>query len=387
MLSNIAGAAYWQRCLDKAREVSQEGLKRQRHNQSEKERLADEMRDLMAKINEQKGRLAGIADFSSSAPISLESILQQCQRHGLTAPSSGEIDENSLLDALEGFAQELLSARRRKSADLADILTLLPQHAVRLAQRDQIQSSLRNELEIQSKNISEEQNLLAALQREQSTFSTIHQEIERLSSRLETLRTAPGLFEKSASFLRQIQTDTQALAEIEASFSTNSKNLRDTGDALTKLRESIDLKARDLVTLRGRTVLLNEIYNEASYYFSRRQSIDSQAQLEQEIAANMQTIENERATFVALQKQLEERKHGLEAKLASTSSVNQSAINSINALRNLDTDGTCGLCGQTYASHSDLQLHIDKQLLKLSHIASEIQTEILQVQDHLGLTP
>jgi DNA repair protein SbcC/Rad50 len=376
-VANLAGAAYLQRCLEKAGSVFEEGKRREREVTSALETTLAELQLMNQQVKDREGRLAALqASVNSGTTVAILAVAFTA----IAPETAVHMDFDAfrpeeLASTLSGFAEERLHQTRTLLAAFAAIETRLPQHWERLRRKADEEGNLQN------------------LRDQLSTFSeTARQCAERVASAQSTSderRRQILLIEGALDRLKRIAELRQARSELQSRESAEKENIRKIihecelrelavadllaihDDAKTKLALTSD----QIVFLTNKAAALQKLQAELREYSVREQEIAACKRSRKEGADTIPILETEVQELRQQGSALQERSALLKEQLSQAAAEQSQLAQALVTLQPLIRDGVCPLCGHRHESDDLLHLRINERLASISDGVVKLQVE------------
>ncbi len=379
VLSHVAGSAYLERCLEKARQVVDEAARSGPPVRDQMTEAAAQLEELEKELAARRGELVTVTEALPASPPSLADLEKAVLDAGLSLPD--EVDAGSskgevLVAAVRAVCREREEQLGKRATGVARLLERLPaerrlkKESAKLTERtvraehergDLAAQLLESEEKIRGTEAETDRitNLLTQTTAQGSSFD--------LARRLRGKRLAEetgklALASKQKEVATRVEKAQAALQERQATASSNESLLAETEERLAESKKRIGLldllgpaleerqeKLERITHFRNQIETTTREEHQARAEVTRLQG--EKGRLESEIAALQARHDNESQSV--------ERWQDLAARLAEFTS-----------------GATCPLCGASHGSADSLQQAIGQQLASLPGTLRNLTTQL-----------
>ena len=373
VLSWIAGAAYYQKCLDKAADVVEEARRREIDEKNQFVILRNIVGQLKAKIEEQNARIAEVKEQMGDKLLAYSDLTKALRRAGLpvshTAPLSADM-ARELAASARGICMERLSLLDEQSKRLAELEAILPQHLERVQRKQDLHKMLNAAQKELVSLLDQENSSAASLKQTERAITDTNIKLADLTKRFRSFQRLPELQQRLTELTKTRDAAKTRLNELQkchnqvkVELQALKVNIDDLKSQITKLRaekESTSARLTELDNLSGSL---------ARYESAKKQSVEADREFGDAVTR--------RRKLEALLKDLQQKQSELSATLADVNAdlarirgSSDETAKLISRLREHVTDNICPLCGHKHSSPEALQKAIQ---IRLKDVPRELQ--------------
>lgn len=382
VISNLAGSAYFQRCLDKAGAVQKEAGKKEAIEQSALDVLTAQLIEAKSVVGESDSRIAAAREGLGTDSVQFSSIAEALD----AASFPVKISEPQNSDEAEALLASLGSVRDELSIDLDTRSNLLSElFSLALSQPE----TLRRREELR-KNIQDSNAKLGEAQKREGELqeTTVNQDrsVRALDSRIaEIERHLTSLKDLEIAATRRDQLERDLLS-VSASLSTLNEEERTLTESSKRFENELVSARQRLGTseqLLARTISEHSALRDMSASFERYSQAnvrirDANAR-HQELQLKRGAIESQQLEVNGRLRSIEEHVSELNRRRSLIVDKAQEASHLLSQLRNHVEGRQCPMCGHSYGSQQELLAAIEE---RLRFIPPEIQ-EITRTEQSL----
>lgn len=410
VMARLAGSAYYQRCLDKARSVVAEAGRRGRSVNSDLQESSDLLREAQEDLEAYRARVAVWKEESPVAegdsPVQkgeLDQLLRTLNIDPLPEQAALEVDDLALAHAaLEATLEERATRVQEKLRRLTKLQALCDTHRENLARQFELTTRtrvLREDLSAQDREVEKIAEAMEASEEEVSRATGRLSRLEELSRAHEHLEEArEGRTATGTAVERREEAATEnegRVIDLAAQVSAEETEVAKLREQLTQLEREQEYASRRQEELEDLQVRLTEASE------VQETLVKARGELRQVEAAS----EDQEERLTTLRTRLEELRSEVAA---SDSKINQwqekeerrSAL--INGLKDLVDGPTCPACGhnhglpgavfealesqsqmipQTLAAELDRRAQLREELQTASQEESQIESELAEIEE------
>jgi len=384
ILSCISGSAYLQKCLDKAKDVMKEAVKRKR---AEEPKLAEpkaKIGELNRKISERETQISAIRERIGAKVISYEHILEALEKGGISLsnaiPQLPE-DEEPFLAAIRSTCHEKLAALDNQSDLLAELEASGQQHPDRLQRRQRLIDMINGAKKNLAELLKKEEDISGSLQKLDRQISELKGLIIAQSKRFQALQQILVLKRQKAELIRmrnaglgEFEQLQKGINEIKTRIEKEQTELEGKNQNIARLRLSIEQLSRTLNKL-------NRLKGSIPTYKIAKERIDQLNLQIRQLEAKREDLEKQvnelREQSSLLSRKAAEFKQTVSTMKASSQEVEEL----ITRLSQYATNGECPLCGHVHLSANELQNAIAAHL---KNVSTGFQEAAKQLQIAIG---
>jgi DNA repair exonuclease SbcCD ATPase subunit len=378
IVANIAGSAFWQRCLDKARAVSEEARRRAKDSQSISFELETKANNERNRLKEVESRISSIRSQLGTASVTEVELREALIAAGVAVKSPSSVDPEALAATVRGTIDERLRFLQIRNQRLIEIELTIEEVPSLIRRSEQIEAeiiSLRRERKNLHSQIDELKNRDSSLS---SVSDRLMLDISKDKNQLTVLDEATSLAQERTIISKDLNNITQDLQRAEKSLSNTQEQLSKTQQELSSVDHQIMITKQATSQLEE---LLNGIidltdsiepYNVAA---AKSERLSSEIK---DLTEKLQVVQDKLGSIQAQHSMLSGTISTVSKDLANAESSSKELVQMLNRIRHHAIDGRCPLCGHGHESLSALQGAIDKVL---SNVPAEAKRLSQQLHD------
>ena len=384
LISNLVGAAYLQRCLEKARGVIAEGKRRLRRVTADIGEMQPRVNQVEEDIRQHEARVAALEDSGrdvSTIVGDLFDIYRELVTNDISRLRSEPHDQDQVAAMLAAVCNEQLEQVRVSLAALSETSARMPQHAARLVERDatflRLQELRENSLQVTNS----ERALSARIAQEQTAANDLRLAAESLEANYNRLTRQAELF----ASCDQLETTSRTL---QNKLAIGERERDAAAETVTNLESTVaDTSAKVAAATSGvmtASKLANgfeELKSGFQEYSNRQQLVNArreEARQSEERVSQMATARQELRTE---ESNLSDRLEQLSRESIAATADNAEIVRAILKLQGQSKDGVCPLCNHHHDSEEELQNEITAKLSQISEQAARFQRESRELEE------
>ncbi len=366
VITNIAGNAYWQRCLSKAEDVVKKIQQMVRDAEALKSAHQLNLQNYQAEVSKADSKIGTLAEQQGShARITFASIQRLLQSLGLESLNNEPVSSDELetfVSSIRSFSSSQFDRLVQKSNLLAEIEALSLNHPARLQRVEELKKALPK--------IAEKLINTQALEKDNSSNLEIRKlKLFEMRKKVETQANVLKAYQELVSLCLNNSRALNGLNEIKEKLAKNDekkrgfenivlnkqKTIADLSKSEKLLKSAIELENNRLLVLRN----VNESYGQYLKNVLTSEQLNSRhSELIEEIVSLQRPIQ-----------ETKEKKSGLEVLVSNSNQKievvksNLSTIKSlVTSIKQFASGKKCPVCGHEHISDDELKRAIEIQI-------------------------
>lgn len=381
IMSYIAGSAYQQRCLEKAKQVVGEAESRLGLEKAGRDHLREKALDLTSRAAEQQSRIGEIRRKWGKAAVGMQDVLQALEEAGLqqsVKSESTQMEEpQAFAAAIRGVCLEREADLREKSVAVSEIEAMCHQHPERVARRSGLAQMVETSKGTLKSLLQKENSSSEAINKAERELQSAKTRVERLSARLLALGQLPELKQRLRSLQEGMQDVVKRREQMTRRLESARGENKKLQDQIEPMLAQISVAGANLNTLRQKLASVDGLKGLCPSY-------EANLALADELGRRRAKLIEKRSALNDALSRLREKHDALAAEHSTLSLDLARAIASteestalLSQLRQYAVGEKCPLCGHVHPTPEALQAGIDDQLKSLPtatvHLAKRVQ--------------
>jgi len=378
IVANVAGSAFWQRCLDKARAVSEEARRRAKDSQSISFELETKVNNERNRLKEVESRISSIRSQLGTASVTEVELREALIAAEVAVNSPSSVDPEALAATVRGTIDERLRFLQLGNQRLIEVELTTEEVPSLIRRSEQIEAEIishRRERNILRSEIDELKNRDSSLS---SVGDRLMLEISKDKNQLTVLDEVTSLDQERTIISKDLNNISRDLQRAEKSFSNTQEQLSKTQQELSSVDHQIMITKQATSQLERLLIGIIDLTDSIEPYnvaAARSERLSSEIK---ELTEKLQVIQGKLGSIQTQQSTLSSTISTVSKDLANAESSSKELVQMLNRIRHHAIDGRCPLCDHDHESLSALQGAIDKVL---SNVPAEAKRLSQQLHD------
>lgn len=374
VLTNIAGAPYLYRCLEKAKDVQALAFRRIEQVVADSDALSETLRTLEQDVAVTEQQQQVLVERLVSGLTSLAMLLQAAEAAGIPIEQTGLGDPNSqqVAAVVAAACREMRADLQSRASRLAELESMVLGHEDRLRRRGELESHLEQfHTELQALD-RREQDLRGSIDAGRLNMRQLEEPLARITRRILTLDEVPQLQRRLAEHQEAFETSVRAQEQLQADLESVRQTYRTLSEETTRGGADRERALESMNRITDSLAKLEHVKSSLPAFEEKIKAISNcdleLANLVEETGALGEGIaelrEKRRIAKEGLAA-LEERQHSVKSELERKNSL-------LASLREYASDRQCPLCGHPHDSQEKLSEAIEWQLSGVPQVVREL---------------
>jgi len=373
ILSYLAGSGYIQRCLDKAKEVMNEGKKRERHEQSKLDETETKAIELRKRVAEQDARIEVIRERLGKGAISHDILLKTLKSAGISVgesiPRTPE-DVEVFSASVRSASHERLAALDDRNKQLAQTEAMNLQHPDRLKRRHELHEMVEKARANLIELLNKENNAAENLKDLDDQIRELNLDFSEKSKLFKAIQMLPELQRQRTKWAKAKDDASSKIVRIQSELDSSRSELEKKQTAMDSAKKELAIFRLEFEKVSSKLEKLRTLESSLPAYEATKRKINRLELHLNELDKKRTALEKQMAKVRDHHLKLKDRIWELNRKISGMKASSEESTDLIARLRPYATGSQCPMCGHTHHSAKALQDAID---IRIKHVPTSFQ--------------